>query len=303
MAKNQILYIVSNLFSGSTWLSYVLGSHPQAATLGEHHRRFEGGRETDCRYCRLRGLPQCEVLHGIDQAPIAEAYRFPLKRFSSQGVTTLVDNSKKISWLRQMLDSGACEGLSLRTIHLVRDPRGWIASCLSRDPSLSVEGLLAGWRDRVDLHQKELAELGLPVLNLCYDLICLDPQPWLESICRFTNLSYSIEHFAYWNRIHHSMGGNGAAMNILPARYGKTPDRDYYLARFRRPFHDDRWRYLPDTDVFSQISLDAEANRLLEAFGGGFSEIDRLLSIYAAHSSGSHPGEQEGLSPRPALHE
>jgi hypothetical protein len=77
------------------------------------------------------------------------------------------------------------------------------------------------------------------------------------------------------------MGGNGAAINVLPHQRGNTPNRDYYLARFRRPFHDDRWRHLPDTDVFSQISLDADANRLLQAFGGGFSEIDRLLFLYA----------------------
>jgi hypothetical protein len=269
------------MFSGSTWLSYVLGSHPHAATLGEHHRRFEGVREIDCRYCRARGLPQCEVLQGINEAPIAEAYRFPLKRFSNQGVTTLIDNSKKISWLKQLLDNGACEGLSLRVIHLVRDPRGWIASCLSRDPSLSVEGLLADWRYRVDLHQRELAEMELPVLNLCYDLLCLNPQPWLGAISRFTGLDYGIKHLDYWNRIHHSMGGNGAAMNVLPDRHANTPDRDYYLKRLRRPFHDDRWRYSADTDVFSQISLDADANRLLEAFGSGFSEIDRQLSLHA----------------------
>jgi hypothetical protein len=284
MAANQIIYIASHLFSGSTWLSYVLGSHSQAATLGEHHRRFEGGREIDCRHCRLRGLPCCEVLHGINEAPISEAYSLPLFRFSTQGVTSLIDNSKKISWLKQLIDDGACEGVSVRVIHLLRDPRGWIASCLSRDPSLSVDGFLADWRYRVELHQRELAEVGLPVLNLCYDLLCLNPQPWLGAVSRFTGLDYGMEHFAYWNRIHHSLGANGAAINVLPDRFGNAPDRDYYLARFRRPFHDDRWRHSPDANVFAQISLDAGADFLLEAFGGGFSEIDRLLSLSVSES-------------------
>lgn len=279
MAKNQIIYIVSHMFSGSTWLSYVLGSHPHAATLGEHHRRFEGVREIDCRHCRLSGLSRCEMLHGINEAPIAEAYSFPLRRFSSQGITTLIDNSKKISWLKQLLDGGACEELPVRVIRLVRDPRGWIASCLSRNPAACVEDFLADWKYRVDLYQRELDQLGLPVLNLCYDLLCLNPRPWLGAISRFTGLDYSIEHFAYWNRIHHSMGANGAAISVLPERFGNTPDRDYYLARLGRPFHDDRWRHLPDANVFSKISLDAGADSLLKAFGGGFSEIDRLLSL------------------------
>ena len=81
MSEHQVIYIASHLFSGSTWLSYVLGSHPQAATLGEHHRRFEGRRDIDCRHCQLRGLPSCEVLDGINAVPLAEAYSFPLQCF------------------------------------------------------------------------------------------------------------------------------------------------------------------------------------------------------------------------------
>lgn len=81
------------------------------------------------------------------------------------------------------------------------------------------------------------------------------------------------------------MGANGAAMSVLTDRFGKTPDRDYYLARLGRPFHDDRWRHLLDADALSQIPLDAGASRLLEAFGGGFSEIDRLLSLSAGEKA------------------
>lgn len=282
MSEHQVIYIASHLFSGSTWLSYVLGSHPQAATLGEHHRRFEGRRDIDCRHCQLRGLPSCEVLDGINAVPLAEAYSFPLQCFSSQGVTTLIDNSKQIYWLKQLLNAGACKMIPVRAIHLVRDPRGWMASCLSRDPSLSVTDFLADWRYMVELHQRELAELGIPVLNLYYDLLCLDPQPWLRSISQFTGLNYNTEQFAYWNRIHHSMGANGAAMSVLPNGFGNTPDRDYYLARLTRPFHDDRWRRLPVVDLISQFPLDLGANRLLESFGGGFPEIDRLLSLSAS---------------------
>ena len=78
------------------------------------------------------------------------------------------------------------------------------------------------------------------------------------------------------------MGANGAAMGVLPNGFGNTPDRDYYLARLTRPFHDDRWRRLPVVDLITQFPLDLGANRLLESFGGGFPEIDRLLSLSAS---------------------
>ncbi len=40
LRQSQVVYLVSSPYSGSTWLSFVLGSHPRAATLGEHWRRW-----------------------------------------------------------------------------------------------------------------------------------------------------------------------------------------------------------------------------------------------------------------------
>jgi hypothetical protein len=42
---------------------------------------------------------------------------------------------------------------------------------------------------------------------------------------------------------------------------------------------------LLDTDALSQIPLDAGASRLLEAFGGGFSGIDRLICLSAGEKA------------------
>lgn len=275
---NQIVYIASNPHSGSTWLSYVLGTHPKAATLGEHHRRFEGAGDVECRHCQCLGLPRCEVLHGINAASIEEAYSLPMRRFSAQGVTTLIDNSKQVPWLKRLIDAKACHGVTVRVIHLVRDPRGWIASCLSRSPSLSVPEALEEWKRKVVRMQADLEELGLPVLKACYDVLCLDPRAGLAVISGFTGLEYELDHLAYWERVHHSMGANGASISVLPGRRGRAPDKGYYLERFRQTFHDDRWRHLADGDAVSRVSLDDDADRLLRGFGGGFPEIDRLLS-------------------------
>lgn len=274
----QIVFIVSNLYSGSTWLSYVLGSHPTAATLGEHHRRFEGERTIACRYCSALGRPDCEVLEGILNTPLAEAYNMPLQRFAAMGITTLIDNSKQISWLERLLTHGACDGLTIKVIHLVRDPRGWMASCLSRNPQLSIPELINHWKYELIKSEADLARLQLPVHRTCYDLMHLAPHHSMAMISDFVGISYSTDQYDYWHRPHHAMGANGASINVLPQQRGRTPDREYYLSRFKTHFHDERWRYRPDAELLTKICNDIDLDRLLEQFGGGVSKIDELAA-------------------------
>ena len=76
--QRQVLFIASSVRSGSTWLSYVLGNHPRSAHLGEYHRPFEISGHVACRLCEAQGLPDCEILHGIEDVPINAAYGFAL---------------------------------------------------------------------------------------------------------------------------------------------------------------------------------------------------------------------------------
>jgi len=64
--SKRLVFIHSELRSGSTWLSYVLGSHPSAAHLGEYYRPFVLKNHTACRLCEAKGLSECEILHGIE---------------------------------------------------------------------------------------------------------------------------------------------------------------------------------------------------------------------------------------------
>ena len=287
MVPPQVVYIVSSEWSGSTWLSFVLGTHPRAATLGEHWRRFKGDGRSECRTCQHKGLPHCDVLHGITSAPLREAYSLPLARFAPQGADTLVDNSKFLDWLEELLAAGACDPTSVRVIHLVRDPRGWITSVLGRQPTRDAAPLLGDWKRRVIDQRSRLATLGLPTLPLSYDLACLDSDQVLETVSAFVGLRYGREQLRYWEREHHAMAGNGAAISVVPGGKGATWDRDYYLANLGRLFHDDRWRQRLDPAMVRSVTGDPEADRLMLDFGAGFEQLDELAARRAAAGGAS----------------
>lgn len=278
LRQSQVVYLVSSPYSGSTWLSFVLGGHPRAATLGEHWRRFRGQRDSECRTCEHKGLVQCEVLHGITGVPLQEAYSMPLRRFASQGVDTLIDNSKQLDWLQELLASGACDSLSVRVIHLIRDPRGWICSCIGRNPQYEVANALSDWNKAVLDQQARLEALGLPVLRVLYDAACLDSERILEGLSAFIGIRYAVGSLRYWERAHHAMAGNGAAMNVLPGAKGVTWDRDYYLDRLGKVFYDDRWRRRLDPAQARLVVDDPETARLMRAFGAAFERIDELAA-------------------------
>lgn len=278
MHQPQVIYIVSSEWSGSTWLSFVLGSHRRAATLGEHWRRFKGNRDSECRTCQHRGLAHCEILHGIASAPLRDAYALPLERYAPLGVDTLIDNSKFVDWLEELRAAGACDPAAVRVIHLVRDPRGWIASAMGRNPARDAAQLLGEWKRAVIDQQARLSGLGLPSLPLSYDMACLDPGRILEDVSAFVGIRYGLDQLRYWEHVHHAMAGNGAAISVVPGGKGATWDRDYYLARLDRVFHDDRWRRRLDPVQIGLVTGDPEAARLMEEFGGGFDRIDALAA-------------------------
>ena len=274
----QVIFIVSHLCSGSTWLAGVLGSHPRAANLGEHRQRFRGERAIECSHCWRGGRAHCEVLHGIAAAPLAEAYRLPLARFADRGVTTLIDSSQQLAWLRELQAAGACDSMRVKIVHLVRDPRGWLASALNRPAPMTVGPLLSEWKYHLRTQQDELSRAGLPVVRLCYDLACLEPDAWLAVLSRFTGLDHDRRHLAYWEYTHHAMAGDGAATEAPPGHDGRPLDGTPCAARPGRSCHDDRWRSLLDEDALQAVSSDPEIPQLLAGFGGGLERIDALLA-------------------------
>ena len=295
---DQVIYIISETRSGSTWLSYVLGTHPKAAHLGEYFRPFQRqlGRTHSpvaCRLCEARGLEACELLHGIEQVPVANAYGFALERFRAQGVTTLIDASKELDWLKQLRRSGGGanrKALAIKVVHLVRDPRGWLASERRRNPMTMASGLKR-WQNHFRRSQDFLNHEGLPQQCITYDQLCLQPEASLKMLSEFVGLNYDTSHLQYWNCQHHGLGGNGAALNNLagaPLANPLTGDDRFYTKHFQQVFYDLRWRQQSDVQELDRLSQDPLAAEILHCCGMSFEKIDRLSEAVIRSEAGSN---------------
>ena len=115
--RRTILYILSSNYSGSHFLSLLLGSHSQAMHIGEvNHLRKAMDRGT-CQTCGT--LEQCELLGGITPDQINRIYDIVFSRMANN-IRLLVDNSKRLAWAERFV---AERTYVRKFVHLIRDPR------------------------------------------------------------------------------------------------------------------------------------------------------------------------------------
>jgi len=115
--QKTVVYILSTNYTGSHYLSLLLGSNSRAMHLGELKmlKRYtgEGSFGSDLRVTRG------SVLEDIGPENIRDAYEIIFSRLPPE-ITVLVDASKTVRWVEQFLSDTRFEK---KFIHLIRDPR------------------------------------------------------------------------------------------------------------------------------------------------------------------------------------
>ena len=244
IAKRTVVFILSERQSGSTWLSYVLGSHASASHLGEYRRPFTMPGHVACRLCEARSQP-CPIFHDIHSIPLERAFDYAFERLGSN---CLIDCSKQLSWISRFAlgENGEPRenNFDLKVVHLLRDPRGWFASQLRRSPLAAVDAI-ATWQKT----NREIAHLiqqhRLHALRVLYDDLTGRPADAFPRLCDFLGFDFQPAALHYWNKEHHGLGGNGAAFSLLgslPQAKVTTGDDAFYQQQSQQMFCDDRWR-------------------------------------------------------------
>jgi hypothetical protein len=118
--KKKIVYILSTNFSGSHYLSLLLGSHSRAVHAGE---LFQLARPPQRRKLDEVFLKENRVLEGIGPGNIEQVYDMIFSRVDRK-TEVLVDNSKIVrGWAERFVDNDRYDRFY---IHLIRDPRALV---------------------------------------------------------------------------------------------------------------------------------------------------------------------------------
>lgn len=266
--KRTHAFILSTDHSGSTWLGFVLGSHSKGAFLGEFYRGFDKSLRQPCVTCLEQGKRECVMLHGVEHVEADEAYRWAAGRSAAR---VFVDSSKVTWWPRRATTS--LRQPDIRLVHLVRDPRGWLASQVRRAPGLDVPERLEAWiaeNERIRLFTQSE---GLPNIQVIYDDAVLDPEHQLSRVFEFLGLPYEPSALRYWEHQHHGFAANGAASMVLkqPDRlkveFFLTGDDSYYRAARHRQRLDRRWMQELSPEVLDYTRSDLAVARELAHYG------------------------------------
>ena len=265
--QRRVVFVLSSPLSGSTWVGYVLGSHSQSAFLGEFARAWHPELSVPCTLCAAKGLDGCEVLHGAERVPPEQAFAWAFVRTQKP---VLVDNSKMLEWTERFLGG---KEYDIRLVHVVKDPRNWLASMQRRNLG-DRAGLLRMWHDANAEIRAFAQRAGCPTMTVFYDELAANPVSGYRRLFAFCDLPFEASALEYWNVPHHGFAANGASSAMLadgrlgpPPSHFATGDDAFYAARTRRLFVDDRWkRDLGEADA-AAVASDPLIAALLARFG------------------------------------
>ena len=272
--KKTVVLILSSSYSGSHYLSLMLGSHSRAMHLGEIHRIRQGQRlqlRHLCFACRDRG--ECPLFSDISPTNAARVYDIIFSRIDP-GVQVLVDNSKLArGWAEQFLNSDAYQR---KYVHLIRDPRALVRRWMLKPPSWTTE-LRRRWRmarsfphrlfpalfaDSADVLTYQWLQLNRRITRfiadqrldahvLTYRDLAVEPDRELRRLTEWIGLPYETGQREYWNFPHHG-----------------TQKTEYEWVKGQQSPHIDlRWQTELDARVQERIARNGDVQRYLDELG------------------------------------
>ncbi len=219
--KKTIVFIMSSNYSGSHFLSLLLGSNSKAIHVGEVKNVIKNNY--DCHVCGDTGA--CKLFKGLENVPKTALYSTLFER-APKGTEVLVDNSKKIGWIKQFLFLK--QTYNIKIIFLLRDPRALSRRWAIRDinawghlrvrlksarryfssaiPILfsnPVYAYIYKWLEQNQRFSIFIKNSGIDYKVVTYREVAYDKQVTLKKLTEFIGLEYEEEQVDYWKFEHH----------------------------------------------------------------------------------------------------
>lgn len=272
--QKTIAYILSCNYSGSHYLSLLLGSHLKITHIGEV--KWLRKKKTSVKPCFVcNNLAECRVLKGVEPNNIKDVYEIIFSNVGPE-CSLLVDTSKKIFWAKKFLNDNRYQ---MKYIHLIRDPRAIARRQLISRPddkfrmrfkiarffpkktiSLFTKDLwyvyLYKWLRENIMITSFIKRNKLDAFVVTYKELAQEPERIISEIMTWLGLKYEPEQLQYWNFEHHG---------------SQKPNYEWVKNEKTRHF-DVRWKtYLPE-NIQHEITHDRAVNEYLSELGICFTD-------------------------------
>ncbi len=228
--QKTIVFILSSNFSGSHFLSLLLGSHSKASHLGEVKNLVKvkniGQKASDnnesSRQCYIcEGESNCKITTNLHNLQSGDIYPTIFSRHDST-ITHLIDASKKTAWARRFIEDPS---YNIKLIHLVRDPRALVRkwnlhySDLTRQkfkqicnyPRKAIKILFSDawltyslkWVDQNYKIHKFIDSSKLDNKIVSYEELATNPESTISSLMEWLELDFETTQINYWEHEHH----------------------------------------------------------------------------------------------------
>jgi len=219
--KKTLVFIMSSNYSGSHFLSLLLGSNSKSIHVGEVKNFFR--ENYNCHVCGDTGA--CDLFKGLENAPKSELYSTLFDR-APEGTEVIVDNSKKIGWVKQFLFLK--QNYNIKIIFLLRDSRAlsrrWAIRELSQWERLRVRlksarrfissafdilfsdpvyAYIYKWLEQNQRISAFFKNSGIDYRVVTYREVAYEKQKTLKELTEFIGLEYEEEQIDYWKFEHH----------------------------------------------------------------------------------------------------
>jgi lambda repressor-like predicted transcriptional regulator len=214
---------MSSNYSGSHFLSLILGSHSNFEHIGEIKWLTKVGTKSSRALCGLcGGHDACPVLSGVSNQNLANVYEDIFANVGPE-IVGLVDTSKKTSWAERFLEDHRYEK---KFIHLIRDPRALVRRwALDKEMSLlherkklvrysldnmkvallgdSTDVFINKWLKQNRIIADFISEHQLDALTVTYHDLIRHEDRVLHELMRWLGSGYETGQSDYWNFKHH----------------------------------------------------------------------------------------------------
>lgn len=275
--KKTVLFILSTNFSGSHFLSLLLGSHSKAAHVGEvknlakekNNNILSASTSESTRQCYLcEEEARCLLLGDMHLLDKEEIYPTLFRRLTSDK-SLIVDASKKTEWASHFLNNNEFD---TKFIHLIRDPRALVKKWkqhyktprevlrqrikqarTSPKKSLAISlneiehTYLIKWVNQNRKIANFLHKANLDSKLITYHDVATKPDETIKGIMPWLGLNYETSQLRYWAHRHHGT---------------QKPNYDWVKEKKNR-FIDLRWQKELSEQAAEKINHNKEVIRLI----------------------------------------